>query len=238
MFENRFNIISLTDWHVPYHDPKALAAAFSFCERVQPQILVVHECHDFYSISRFDKDPERLNSLQDEIDQVTGYFKILRQTCPESRIILLKSNHLDRLRKYLWRQAPALNSLRALKVTTLLELEKSNIEYMDTLCYKDVLFKHGDLVRKDSGMTARAEFGKEGMSGVSGHTHRLASHYRRLRGGEYVWLESGCLCNLEPEYVNGTVDWQHGLSLVSFKNERSRKYFATAVPIVDYEIPL
>ena len=238
MFDGRFNILSLTDWHVPFHDHKALIAAFKFCETLQPQILVIHELHDFYTLSRFDKDPKRLDSLQDEIDQVGKYLELLRNMCPYSRILLLKSNHLDRLRKYLWRQAPALSSLRVLRTPTLLELSRFNVEYMDDFIYKGFLFKHGDMARKDSGLTARAEFQKEGMSGASGHTHRLAAHYRRTRGGEYVWLESGCLCRLDPEYIEGTADWQHGVSLVSFRNDVSKKFFATVIPIVDYEIPL
>ena len=42
------NVVSLTDWHVPYHDEKAVACALKFCEVTQPDIIVMHEVHDFY----------------------------------------------------------------------------------------------------------------------------------------------------------------------------------------------
>lgn len=238
MDPGKFNIVSLTDWHVPYHDPLAINAALGFVAKLQPQVLVVHEVHDFYALSRFDKDPARINSLQDEIDQVTAYFTVLRNTCPAARIILLKSNHLARLKKYLWKNAPALASLRALHIEGLLELEKHRIEYMDDFTHQGFLFKHGSIVRAGSGMTARAELIKEGVSGASGHTHRLAQIYRRIRGGAFTWIESGCLCKLDPDYLEGTADWQQGFSWVSFASPQRKTYWATAVPIIDYEVPL
>jgi len=233
---NRFNIVSLTDWHVPFEDGKAINAVFKFCKKIQPEIIIVHEIHDFYSLSRFDKDPSRINNLQDELDRANEYLAILRGICPKSRIILLNSNHLDRLRKYLWRQAVELSSLRSLKLSNLLELEKNNIEYGgDMFIYKKFLFKHGDIVRKFSSYTAKAEFDKEGMSGCSGHSHRLGKLYTTKRGGKYVWVESGCLCDLKPEYIMGVADWQHGFSLISFKGN---SFYATPIPILaDYDIP-
>lgn len=239
-----FNIVALNDWHVGfsadkkklYHDEKAIRSAFDFCRQIQPDIIIISEAHDFYAVSKFDKDPSRLNTLQDEINQVTFYFHLLRDLCPKSRIILINSNHLDRLRKYLWRQAPALASLNALRIEELLELKEHNIEFMDTFKFNGVLFKHGSLVRKDSGMTARAEFQKEGMSGVSGHTHRLGQFFKTLNGGKYMWIESGCLCNLDPEYADGTMDWQQGIALIQFKRADSDHYYPFLFPMIGHEL--
>ncbi len=233
----RYDIVSLTDWHVPFHDPKAIEAAFGFVERIQPQVIVTHELHDFYALSRFDKDPGRIDSLQGEIDMVTGYLAQLRKLCPDSRILLLQSNHMARLKRYLWRNAPALSSLRSLQLPALLQLQENGVEFMNYFQHQGVLFKHGTIVRKESGMTARAELAKEGVAGVSGHTHRLGQVYKRLRGGAYTWIESGCLCQLDPEYIDGTADWQQGFSLVSFQSPTSKTYWATCVPLINYEVP-
>lgn len=230
--EKRFNIISLTDWHVPYEDKNALNLAFNFCGEIQPDIIIVHELHDFYTLSRFHKDPTRKEHLQVEIDLVNKYLKDLRRKCPKSRIILLQSNHLERLRKYLWSVAPALAGLRSLRVEALLELKKLDIEYKPDFLFRGVLFKHGNIVRQDSSYTAKGEFLKEGCSGVSGHTHRLGLYYVTKRGGKFVWVESGCLCKTKAEYVEGTANWQNGISLVSFKQD-SRKFYATVIPIID-----
>jgi hypothetical protein len=225
----KVRIVTLCDWHVPYESREAIHAALDYCEAMQPEILIVHEIHDFYNLSRFDKDPSRIDSLQSELDQVVGYLKDLRAACPGARIILLKSNHLDRLKRYLWCQAQALNSLRALEIPTLLELDCFGIEYMDHFIYNNFLFKHGNLVSKDAGMTARRELQTEGMSGCSGHTHRLGIIYHRDRTGTYVWAESGCLCDLSPEYMDGRIaNWKHGISVVEFEGD---KYHAQVIPL-------
>lgn len=235
-FDNKFNIITLSDWHIPYHDVEAINAALEFTKKIQPQILIIHEMHDFYSLSRFDKDPERIDGLQYELYHVSDYLRILRETCPDSRIILLKSNHLDRLRRYLWSHAPELAGLDALAVPALLNLDRYKIKYMDFFVYRNFVFKHGNLVSKEAGMTARRELAAEGMSGVSGHTHRLAQIYARERGGKYTWIENGCLCDLEPDWVDGITNWQHGLSIVSFDKDDS--YFAIPLPIINGRIPI
>lgn len=234
-------IVTLCDWHVPYHDERALRVAFEFCRQVQPNTIIVHEAHDFYSLSRFDKDPERKLKLQEEIDIVEYYFACLRNICPDSKILLLEANHTTRLQKYLRSRAEELTGLRCLQLEELLGLKKYGIEYMESFIYRGTrdprghfLFKHGDIVRKHSAYTAKCELENEGMSGMSGHTHRLGVHYSRKRGGFYTWIESGCLCELDPGYIKGTANWQHGLGIVTYKS--TGHFIAECVPIIDYEL--
>ena len=51
--------------------------------------------------------------------------------------------------------------------------------------------KHGNLVRKFSGFTARAELEVEHMNGVSGHTHRAGQYCMTQRGKTMEWTELG-----------------------------------------------
>ncbi len=231
------NIVKLSDWHVPFESVDAIRIAFEFCKHLQPDIIVIDEAHDFYSLSRFDKDPARIeaSNLQNEITRVEEYFKQLRSYCPKSKMYLLESNHLRRLKKFLWRNAPGLNGLKVLKIKNLLNLDKYAIEYVDHLMYRDFMFKHGDIVRKFSGYTAKGEFDREFVSGMSGHSHRGSVYYVKKRGGFYAWSESGCLCELNPEYVEGVPDWIHGLGLVTFRG-KSKHFFANFLPIVDNEL--
>jgi len=233
--ENRFDVISLNDFHVPFEDPVAVELAFGFCEWLQPKIIVLHELHDFYAVSKFDKDPDRKMHLQDEIDQAHKYLKELRKRCPDSRIILLKSNHTDRLKKYLWSKAQELNSLRCLKLEELFQLKDLDIEYREFFCFRGVLFKHGNIVRQDSSYTAKGEFLKEGCSGCSGHTHRLGMYFSTKRGGKYVWVEAGCLCNVKAEYIEGTANWQQGIALLSFE-EKGKQFIPQIIPIIEKSI--
>jgi hypothetical protein len=137
---------------------------------------------------------------------------------------------------YLWSHAQVLSSLRSLRVEHLFNLEKLKIQYYDDIVFRNtVLFKHGSIIRKHSGYTARGELEKEGMSGMSGHTHRLEMHFKRNRGGNYVWVESGCLCNLDPEWIDGTADWQHGVGVFTFKRG-GRHFFPSYAQIINGEI--
>ena len=234
VFKNtKDKVVTLSDWHVPFEDHVVVEIELQFCKHEQPPIIILHELHDFYEVSRFDKDPARKDDLQDEIDEVNVYLARLREYCPKTCFILLKSNHTERLRKYLWRKAPELNSLRSLKLEKLLELDKFKIEYKDSFTYKGVLFKHGDIVRKFSSYTARGEFEREGMSGVSGHTHRLGVYFTRMRGGSYVWIESGCGCKLSADYIEGIANWQNGFSIIAF-DRKKHHFYPTVVPIIDH----
>ena len=177
------------DWHIPYHDPVVIEVAFKLLKVLKPSVIVIDEVIDWYSLSRFDKDPERILDLQKNLDTTVAYLTRLRKLFPKTRIIMVESNHDKRLKKYLWTNASALSVLRCLDFNDLMGLNKLKIEYKKFFIYKKVLFKHGSIVRQHSGYTARAEMMKEGTSGSSGHTHCLGSHYKTLRGGKYVWVE-------------------------------------------------
>lgn len=209
-------IVRITDAHVPYHSEKALELCLDYCKRKQPDIIIIDEWHDFYDLSKYDKNPSRKQDLQEELHIVEGYFAKLREYCLNSRIILLDSNHLDRLRRYLWNKAPELHSLEDLQIENLLKLRNHRIEFMKEFTYKGVLYKHGNVVRKYSGYSARGEFEKENMSGVSGHTHRQALYFHTTRSGQFFWMESGSTCLQTPEYIEGTPNWQMGISQVIY----------------------
>jgi hypothetical protein len=44
-------------------------------------------------------------------------------------------------------------------------------------------------------------------------------------------------CQIEPESIGGTGNWQQGFSLVSFAAADRKTYWATTIPIIDYEVP-
>jgi hypothetical protein len=211
-------IAKLNDWHIPYHDKRALAVAFNFVESTEPEKIVIDEVVDFYALSKFSKDPKRRLMLQDELDVAQEWLWRLRKRFPKTEITMVESNHDRRLVKYLSSQAQELAYLRCLDFAHLLGLTGMQIKYTQNFIYKKVLFKHGDIVRRDSAMTAKAEFVKEGMAGASGHTHRAGVFYQTLRGGKYSWVECGCLCTLKPDYVEGTANWQQGIGLFTFED--------------------
>lgn len=190
---------------------------------------------DFYAISRFVRDPKRSLELQSEIDSAVDVLRQIKKSSGNAKIILLRGNHEHRLQKYLWTTAKELSGLDCLDVPELLHLKEMGIEYAEKgrVNFKGLIIKHGQIVRKFSAYTAKGELEKHGRSGVSAHTHRAGTHYSNKDGGYYVWMEFGCGCRLDPEYMEGeTPDWQQGWGVGFFK-ERSERYFLNFVPFVN-----
>lgn len=228
---NKFIVVS--DIHYPYHDAKAIKCVLDFIQDKDIDTIILNgDILDFYDVSSFDKDPDRVNSLQKEIDMSTKFFKKLRTIKPDARIVFIKGNHEFRLERYL-KKHPELYSLDALKLPNLLDLKKYNIEYSDKgIKLGNLKIIHGDMVRKFSGYTARGELEKHDSSGISSHTHRGGVYYYRTPERYLAWFESFCLCDLNPEYINEP-NWQQGF-LYGYVEKDS--FAVTPMPIVDGKI--
>jgi hypothetical protein len=191
--------------------------------------------HNCYTLSAFDKDPLRKESLQDEIDYARAHLARVRAAVPDAHFRLLEGNHEDRLRRTLWRaDGPAREVLKLREVRnvitwpTLLQLDDLGIEFVSVFdqpvpdLLPKFILKHGNVVRKWSGWSAKGEWERYGKSGASGHVHRLGMFFHRDWNGNHVWAETGCLCQLDPDYVRDP-DWQNGFVVASF--ERSTGAF-------------
>lgn len=215
----------VSDLHIPYHDVEAVRIMLNFSKWFKPnQIFILGDLIDAYALSRFDKDPKRKNKLQLELNEAVVFLADLRHANPRAVITLTEGNHEDRLRKYLWSKAEELADLDSLQLESLLMLDKFKInlvKYRDTMNYHGVLLEHGDMVRKFSAYTAKGMREKRGASGLSGHTHRMGSTFHRDFGGDFVWYETGCLCDRNPEYCK-LPDWQNSMSVGYFKKNEKR----------------
>lgn len=52
---------------------------------------------------------------------------------------------------------------------------------------------------------------------VTQNTHRLCKYIARKSGKKFFWIESGCLCDLNPEYMVNP-NWQQGICTVEIRN--------------------
>lgn len=224
--------VIFTDTHRPFHDEAALAVVHGIIKDVRPN-LIVHggDANDCYTISRYSTDPARLQTLQDDLDSTRQMFYGISEIAPDAEKVFLGGNHEDRLRKLIWDLKGAARELGKLRVfqkamtwPVLLDLESIGWDYVDYMHQPLVgkiprlLLKHGEVVRKWSAWTAKAEWEKNARSGVSGHTHRMGTFYHRDLNGSHVWQEAGCTCSLTPEYVRQP-DWQHGCLVVSYTSD-------------------
>ena len=195
-----------------------------FLEELQPDLVVYDgDLNDFYGISKFDKNPERANHLQKDLDSTTNMLKRQRELLPNARMIQIDGNHEDRLRRYLWGNSRALSSLRCLRVENLFELKEYGIEhipYEKGLLVNGVfVVTHGDLIRAHAGYTAKGMLDKHGGCGMCGHTHRWGSSPKTNRFGIYGWWENGCLSSLDPDWVQNP-NWQQAFSVILFTKGR------------------
>lgn len=227
--------IFLSDVHVPFCHREALDVVKSFTKEFMPDnVYLLGDICDFYQVSRFDQDPERIFSLQKDLYKARKVLKEIRNTSPDAKIVYLEGNHEQRMQKYLWRH-PEIASLDALNVPVLLHLDDMNIEYIgkyQTYKKHNFILTHGEIVRKHSGYTARGMFEQYGMSGISGHTHRLGVHYVSNEAANYLWAENGCLCDLNPEYIVGRPNWLNGFSIGYFQ-KGNKRFNIEQIPIIE-----
>ena len=80
---------------------------------------------------------------------------------------------------------------------------------------------HGDIARKHSAYTAKGNVENKGMSVFNNHTHRMGSYYKSDELGDRVGVECGCMCKLNPEYIDGTPNWQQGFAVI-YKKKNSK----------------
>lgn len=228
---NKFVVAS--DIHFPYEDKKAIKAFLDFIKRNEVDTVIFNgDILDMYDVSSFDKSPDRINSLQKELNKAYDFFKAVRNILPEAKIYFVKGNHEDRLERYL-KKHPELFSLDALKLPNLLRLKDFNIGYEPkALKLGSLKITHGSCIRKFSSYTAHAELDKNDCSGISGHTHRGGMYLKQTPSRYLAWFESFCLCDVNPEYVDNP-DWQQGF-LYGYIDKDS--FAVTPIPIVQGKV--
>lgn len=201
-----------------------LELVFRFAKNLKPdKLFILGDYIDCYSISRFDRNPERITNLQSEFNQGKEILWQIRDII-DGEIIFIAGNHEDRLRKFLWNN-PVLNG--CIKLEDKLDLNNLDIkfyEYGKNFIYKDkLIYTHGNKVNKYSAYTAKNLLDDLGLSVISGHTHRLGMHYKTDYGGAKVGVENGCLCNFDNAmewFRKETIDWQRGISVIKWHEDR------------------
>ncbi len=222
------------DTHVPFESPSALEVVAKLTKDARPDVLVhIGDLVDCWSISRFSKDPLRKDDLQDNIDQAARHLRRMTKLAPDAAKVYIEGNHEQRLARVISGMKEEQKELARLRVfqdgvtwpAILAEAGVPEWRYVPTRrqasarVLPNLVVKHGSVVRRWSGQTAKAEWERYGHSGISGHTHRLGLFYHNDMNGAHGWSETGCTCDLKPEYVEDP-DWQHGCVIVTYAGSR------------------
>lgn len=215
-------VLFMSDFHVPFEDKRLLESAIRLIQDVRPHRIVLNgDVSDFFSISRFNVEQDRMDDLQKELDQARYWRRRIREAAPRATIDECEGNHDVRMRNYVAQNARALTSLESLNPDELSgrnELKFNSYSGSGFLLRPHFLVRHGTVIRKYQGFSAKAELESAKVSGTSGHTHRLGIF--RINGYKNLtWAESGCLCLLHPDYILGKPDWTNGAIIGQFSTK-------------------
>ena len=217
-------LVSAGCFHFPYEDKKEVELWFKFLKAERKNIdylILLGDIIDFYSLSKFNKDPRRALNIQEDLDLVFQFCKKCRDILPNAKIKYLRGNHERRLRTYKWSKAPELSYLRCLEPEKLFRLKELDIEWVSKRWnYKKIWFMHGDKLSQHSGGTGQKMRAEYGVNVICAHSHRTGKSNKTDLGGNYGGWESGCFASLDPEYVEGIPNWQHGFSIVQYYKDK------------------
>jgi hypothetical protein len=233
--------VSGSDFHFPYHDVRAVESFLNLVGKLKPHRVVLNgDICDFFQLSRFNRDGTRENALQEELDQGNAFRAAVRAAAPDAVIDETEGNHDRRIRDWLGANAPAFKGLRVLKPEVLFQHREHDITGHPGCGFRlrpGFLVRHGSVVRKGAGNSAKGELDNAGISGWSGHTHRLAT-FRKNGYRTLQWTEQGGFMRLDPDYIaGGKPDWTQGCVVGEFST-RSDSFATYEVPFVAGKVRL
>lgn len=211
----------LSDIHVPYHDEVAVRAAVDHLgESGVAAILLNGDVCDFYSISRWTKDPTK-RDFKGELTACREFVAWLREQFPEIPIVLKAGNHEERWTHYIWQHAPELSDDRLMSLVSWLRLDAHDIQYVDDqrpVMVGKLPVLHGHELPKGLAApvnVARGAFLRTLASVLVGHSHRSSGHAESdMWHNETFCWSTGCLCDMRPEYARIN-RWNHGAAIVT-----------------------
>jgi hypothetical protein len=225
---------------------------------VLDQLQILCFLHGFRtSIFEYRSGNFRLNITKNETTAFDGFSNYVKEekysgliwdvTTPNDTVIVRRNNKISitgnsRLTKFLGKSALPLAGLnvsgeKVISIPHLFELSALGVEWVPSYKHKrvgDFVFQHGYLARVKAGFTAQAMIDKLGMSGFQGHTHRLALVSRTQYGISRFFIETGCMCSLEPDppYMINP-DWTAGFAIGVLENG---KFYPQIMPIIDGKV--
>ena len=229
---NWITVAVANDFHVPFHDTRAVALFELFLKTEQPDWLILNgDFMDFWEISSFDLTPRPRKPFLKELKTGRELLTSFRDAVPKARITWIEGNHEFRLRKYLMKNAKELYDLTALAIPELFGLKELNIEFVPShpaaTRFTDTFIKvggvyvgHWNTVAKHGGLAAKGLVEAKGVSLIQGHTHRFGAHARTTVDGRVILgVENFSMCRRQASYIRRP-NWQLGFSVLHVPAER------------------
>jgi predicted phosphodiesterase len=220
-----YTTLILSDIHIPYHDKQALLVALEMGrKRKVNHVLLNGDIGDFYSVSRFEKNPEKRDVASEKEDMV-DFFEVLREKFPKARRTWKLGNHDEWWEKYLIRQAPELFGIPEFSYPALYHTNRLGIDIvrdMRPIRLGKLYVIHGHEYRfpiANPVNPARGLFLRAKTHAICGHFHQTSSHAERNLEQKVIGCWSmGCLSQLHPAYAPLN-NYNHGFAIVATNAE-------------------
>lgn len=193
------------------------------------EVVLLGDYADFYSVSRFCKDPRVGALLTDEVASVRDGLLELDRLFPLARKVYLEGNHEFRLESYLVNKAPELFFVT--EIRELFQLSgRPNWTYLPfgrTQKYA-VLGSELFAFHRPRASTPKLHIQRVLVSSVYGDIHKIEqAHAVGLDGRRVVALCPGWLGDVSSrvfDYMPSTPQWQLGFAVVTV-DESSGEYY-------------
>lgn len=210
----------VSDIHLPYHDPIAVALFMVWLKDFQPDEIILNgDIADMASVSAHG-DQDSALKLESELLEVRQFLSGLRKQHPKASIVYMEGNHEDRLKRYLKKQAPTLEGMiKFEEVVGLKELDIRWLEYGgDTVFFINPRLgvTHGAACGEHYTTTTLRKYN---VSLIVGHNHRpqfttsptVGEDGQQTRG---CW-GGGCLTDVQHvPYLKMPSGWTQGWTAV------------------------
>jgi hypothetical protein len=234
------HIVILPDVQVPFEDKDLMNKFCRFLLEYAPdKVASVGDFTDCTALGRWQSGSvgEYSGGLQDEFDRANAWLTKIRASIGDAEFIMQRSNHADRLQKWLRTKGAAVHDLRDLTIERQLNLREHGIEY----CYGDTkvapgwLIKHGDegSMSQIGGQTAALLAARHGMSVVCGHTHRggIVPVKRGWIATDYGMEVGTFMDPAKADYLTAPSGWTNAFGILHVG--RDNKTFAEYVQVVN-----
>lgn len=221
---NAKRLLVLSDIHIPYHNIEALTCAFDFAKQEKPDAILLNgDTLDFFSLSRFVKDP-KARSFAHELKTFKEFIDIIKKTF-NAKIYFKIGNHEERYFHFIWMKAHEIVGVEEFELENII---KSRAEGIEIIKDKRIM-KAGDLNiihgHEFGGSifspvnVARGLFLRGKVSAMQGHSHQSSEHTESDMNGNITTTWSlGCLCELHPAYLPIN-KWNHGFSIIDIHGQ-------------------
>jgi hypothetical protein len=220
--------VILCDFHIPYHDKKAVGIALGYAKQLKPdRIRILGDLVDFKSISFWDRKRDE-DHLLEEIENARDALWQISETFKE--VVFHKGNHEERWNRHV--TGEHLDDIDGNGIDDILFLDHFGIDYIDSLenrqlygewpHHGELYFLHGDETKASfSGVNiARNVMKRTRDNTIVGHFHRTQEHYETnpMNGDVFGSWTVGCLCDLNPSFapINS---WNHGFAIVYYHSD-------------------